>query len=228
MPYCARRHQLNQSLVYHLYNRSNAKTFIFAEESDFSYFKHLLRDYSDRFLLKIYHWVIMSNHYHLLLEVVNPEVIPSFMAGLHRSYTCHYHKLHGTSGFLWQGRFKLQPVQKETYLTACGRYIERNPVKAGIVLEGHAYPHSSAAFYCLGREDGLTAESPLFCEFGTNIAERRTAYREFLKSFDSEEERRFAELEYPVGNKEFIKRLVKVDGRYIPRRRGRIPKRFVS
>ncbi len=228
MPYYARKHQLTQSLVYHAYNRSNAKEFIFNTEPDCNYFKNLLKDYAHRFSVKVYHWVIMSNHYHLVLEIDDPENISALMAGLHRSYSCYHHRVYATSGFLWQGRFKLQPVQKDNYLIACGRYIERNPVKANLVSESHIYPYSSAAFYCLGRNDGLTVEDPLFSSFGGNIIERRITYREFLKNFDTEEEKHFAQLEQPVGNKEFLRRLFISNGRYIPRRKGRTAKRFVS
>jgi putative transposase len=227
MPYYARKHQLTGSLLYHVYNRSNGRDFIFNSDPDFNYFIQLLKDYSREFSVKIYHWVVMSNHYHFLIEMDAPEVISSFMAGLNRSYTCYYHKINGTSGFLWQGRFKLQPVQKDKHLTGCGRYIERNPVKAGLVLEASEYPYSSAAFYCLGKEDGLTSESPLFSQFGTDLNERRSRYKEFLKSFDSEEEMSFENIEVPAGSHEFIKRLKLQNGRYIPRRRGRLSKRFV-
>lgn len=228
MPYCARKHQLTQSLVYHAYNRSNSMVVIFNQESDYNYFINLLRNYSKRFNIKIYHWVVMSNHYHLLLEIDDPEKISSFMAGLNRAYSCYHHKAYSSTGFLWQGRFKLQPVQKDNYLIACGRYIERNPVKANIVQESLHYPYSSTLFYCLGKKDDLTIEDPLFCNFGSDIHKRRLAYKEFLKNFDIEEERHFSNLEQPVGDKEFLKRLIILNSRYVPRRRGRIVKRFVS
>ena len=124
----------------------------------------------------------------------------------------------------------MQAVQKEAYLITCGRYIERNPVKAGIVLEACEYPYSSAAFYCFGREDGLTAEDPMFCQFGQeqDRKESRSKYREFLKEFDLEEERYFENLEQPVGNAEFLKKLILLNGRHMPRSRGRLSKRFVT
>lgn len=85
----------------------------------------------------------------------------------------------------------------------------------------NTYIYSSAAFYCLGRNDGLTVEDPLFSTFGENITERRIAYRDFLKNFDAEEEKHFAQLEQPVGDKEFLRQLIILNGRYIPRRKGR-------
>ena len=221
MPTYARKHQLSTSLIYHIYNRSNGRISIFKNKEDFCCFMDLLKRYSLRFGLKIYHWVIMSNHYHLLLELEEPGRISKIMAGLSKAYSCYHHKTYFVTGFLWQGRFKLQPVQKERYLVACGRYIERNPVRAEMVTKAYEYSYSSARFYCLGETDGITTEDPTYSEFGTDLACRCDAYIEFLRNFDDEEEKSFNNLEQPAGNKEFIRRLLKENGRYIPRRRGR-------
>ncbi len=228
MPSYARRHQLSNSLVYHVFNRSNARVPIFNTQDDYRQFIKLLIDYSQKFNLKIYHWVIMSNHYHLLLEIDKPEKISKLMAGLARAYTHYYHKAYQSSGFLWQGRFKLQPVQKETYMIACGRYIERNPVRANIVPEAQDYSYSSAKFYCFGKTDGLTIEDPTFVQFAQETIQRQIAYKEFLRNFNNEEEASFVNLENPQGDKEFIRRLIKADGRYMPRKKGRPSKIIIA
>ena len=228
MPSCARKHQLTNSLIYHVFNRSNARVAIFTVKEDYLHFMRLLAQYSRKFNLKIYHWVIMSNHYHLLLELDEPEAISRVISGLARAYTHYYHRTYLTCGALWQGRFKLQPVQKERYLLACGRYIERNPVRANIVTQAHEYPYSSAGFYYFGKQDGITVEDPTFTEFGIDITQRQIAYRKFLSNFDSEEENSFSNLENPQGDKEFIKRLIREGSRYVPRRRGRPFKTIVS
>lgn len=228
MPSYARRHQLQNSLIYHAFNRSNAGRQIFNTDDDYQQFINLLKEYIEKFSLKTYHWVIMPNHYHLLFEIEEPDSIPKFMAGFNRAYTHYYHRLYSTFGFLWQGRFKLQAVQKERYLLACGRYIERNPVKANIVLAASDYAYSSARFYCLGIIDGITVEGPTFREFGADIPQRQLVYKEFLRNFDTEEERGFSDLEYPQGDKEFVRRLVMRNGRYMPRKDGRPVKRVLS
>ena len=224
MPSCARKHQLTRSLVYHVFNRSNASLPIFREEPDFQHFMKLLREYSISFKLSVYHWAIMNNHYHLLFEVEEPETISRCMSGLARAYTHYYHRVYKTNGFLWQGRFKLQPVEKESYLFACGRYIERNPVRAGIVIEADRYPYSSARFYCLGLSDGITVEACSYKDFGVEITQRRNKYQEFLRDFNAEEETLFKNIENPAGSREFTKRLIKEHGRYMPRRRGKVRK----
>lgn len=221
MPSYARKHQLNRSLLYHVFNRSNARLPIFHKPDDFDHFMALLKSYASAFDLSIYHWVIMTNHYHLLLEIAEPELISRGMAGLARAYTHYHHKTYQTSGYLRQGRFKLQPVEKERYLLVCARYIERNPVRAGMVAAAELYPYSSAAHYCIGRIDTVTAQGPDYDDFGKDIAERREQYKKFLSSFNEEEEKLFRNNEYPQGNEEFKRRLIKENGRYIPRRKGK-------
>lgn len=221
MPSYARKHQLSRSLLYHVFSRSNARLPIFHESEDFGHFMALLKSYAAAFDISIYHWVIMTNHYHLLLEIAKPEAISRCMAGLARAYTHYYHKTYRTSGYLWQGRFKLQPVEKERYLFACGRYIERNPVRAGIVAVAERYPYSSAAYYCIGRADTIITQSPCYNDFGRDDAERRERYKNFLLNFNEEEERLFRNCEYPQGSEEFKLKLIRENGRYFPRRKGK-------
>ncbi|MFA4992466.1 MAG: transposase [Candidatus Omnitrophota bacterium] len=228
MPTYTRKHQLSGSFIFHLINRGNKKEAVFNETGEYLYFIKLLKEYRDKFNLKIYHWVLMPNHYHLLLEIGEPERISSCMAGINRAYTCYYHKKYFTSGFLWQGRFRLQPVQKGEYLFACGRYIERNPVRANMVFQAQDYIFSSARFYCLGEQDGITTQSPIFDEFGQDVNLRRMAYKKFLGNSDSNEEEMFRMLDVPLGNKEFINRIIKIHGRLFPKRRGRPRERIVA
>jgi len=221
MPSYARKHQLQQSLVYHAFSRSNGCKVIFKEPEDFEHFERLLCKYRDRFDSQIYHWAIMPTHYHLVFEFEDPELISKFMAGLHRAYSHYHHNQYDTVGFLWQGRFKLQPIQKDLYLKNCGRYVERNPVRAGIVADACEYAHSSARFYCLGQEDGITRVSPDFEDFGKSVVQRQIAYKEFLRIFASSEEAHFSNIEVPCGDKDFLRKLVKTGAHYFPRRQGR-------
>lgn len=220
MPSRARRHQLATSLIYHSFNRSINRAPIFRTEEDCRYFVRLLKTYKSEFFLGIYHWAVMLTHFHLLLEMEDPREISRLMAGLNRAYTHYHHKAHGTSGFLWQGRFGLQPIQKEKYLIACGRYIERNPVRANIVPVAHEYPFSSAAFYCEGAQDGITDEDPTFVRFGSDPVQRRAGYVRFLREFNEEEERLFRNNPFPAGDDDFKRRLRLKNGRYLPRGSG--------
>jgi putative transposase len=220
MPACARKDLLSRSLIYHVFNRSNAKAVIFRDDFDYEHFKKLLQLYSAAFLIKIYHWVIMPTHYHLLLELSKPEQISKIIAGIALAYTQYFHKKYESCGFLWQGRFKSQPVQKEGYLIACGRYIDRNPVKANIVTAAEDYSYSSAQYYCLGINDGITTIDPMYEELCGDAGARQKKYSEFLKTFDIEEEQRWDSMEAPQGDKAFLERLIKDKGRVVLRKKG--------
>jgi len=222
MPSFARTHQLKESLVYHIFNRGDDKRCLFHSDEDYQYFINLFSEYAKAQKVAIYHWVLMPNHYHLLAEFKEPEKMSSVMAGLSRAYVHYCHKKYNFVGHLWQGRFKSQPIQKELYIFSCGRYIERNPVKANIVTNAWEYPYSSAAFYCCDKKDNLTNENPLFsATFANESAERQNKYKEYLSAFSAEEDGLFKDVEFPRGSKAFQKRLVRQEGRFLPRRRGR-------
>ncbi|HRZ14041.1 MAG TPA: transposase [Candidatus Omnitrophota bacterium] len=216
MPSCARKHRLTGSLIYHIFNRGNSRKVIFCDESDCIFFKCLLKKYIELFSIQIYHWVIMPNHYHLLLEIAEPRLISRVMAGLNVSYTRHFHRKYETYGLLWQGRFKSQPVQKESYLFACGRYIERNPVRKNIVSVAAEYAHSSARFYCLGENDDITCEDPYFREFGRSLNDAQAHYARYLLGFDRTEESQFRKIDIPLGDRIFVNKLRKERGLYVP------------
>jgi len=221
MPCFARKHQLQGNLLYHVYSRATSKNRIFEEEDDFAHFKSLLKRYIMKTALKIYHWVIMKTHYHLLLEIEVPEMLPSIMAGINRSYTAYFHKTYGTCGYLWQGRYKAQPIQKDSYMFACSRYIERNPVKGKIVTLPEEYPHSSCKYYVFDLDDSITTENPFFRSFGKTRIEMQNNYKKFLRNSNEEDEILFDSLEKPIGNDIFKSKLIKKRGLYIPRRNGR-------
>ena len=216
MPHTARSYNITASLIYHIFNRGNARNNIFHDNEDYNRFIGILTKYARQRGLSIYHWVIMSNHYHLLLALDNPKEISSIMAGIARSYVYYYHRKYNSVGHLFQGRFKCQAIEKEQYLLTCGRYIERNPINAGLVQSAAEYPFSSAAYYIYEKADKLTKEDPLFVTFGLTAEERRLKYQGFLLEFDQKEEKLFADFEKPLGSGEFLRRLALERGVFIP------------
>jgi len=203
-----------------VFDRGNARNVVFKQSDDYILFIDILKSYKERFNIKIYHWVIMPNHYHLLMQLDEPRLISKIMAGLNRTYTHFHHKRYQSAGFLWQGRFKSQPVQKERYLIACARYIERNPVKAHIVNSAWEHPYSSAKYYCCGESDSITSDDPQFMEFGEDPLSRIRKYKEFLENYNADEEKIFSSVE-PAGDDEFKHKLVKIRENYFVLRKGR-------
>ena len=215
------RHQLQKSLLFHVFSRGHNRQVVFKEKEDYDHFLKLVKRYKTRWGLVIYHWVLMINHFHLLIEIADPRLLTKVMAGMLRSYTAYHHQKYSTCGYLWQGRYKSQPVEKENYLLACGRYIERNPVRAGLVEAAWEYPYSSGRQYALGIMDGITSPNPCMDNFGTTEERRRLAWQDFLRKFSYEEEGVFDNIEKPVGGQVFCQKLYKAGYRYQPRRKGR-------
>ncbi|MFC1807443.1 transposase [Candidatus Omnitrophota bacterium] len=223
MPNVARRHQLQGNLLYHVFNRGNAKSVVFRDLEDYENFTDILLRYRIERGVRFYNYVIMPNHYHLLLEINDPDQLSSIMAGINKSYSWYYHKTYKTVGYLWQGRFKSKPVQKDGYLQVCARYIERNPLAQGIVSNPEDYLYSSARHYILGLTDRLLSEHPFYSEFGNNSEERRSSYKNWLLDFDEDvdEESCLLDFDTPLGDTLFSSKLYNDGGRYKPRRRGR-------
>lgn len=217
MPY-PRKYQVLRSLIYHIYNRGNARLEIFHDDEDYSRFISILKKYTQEFDFKIYHWVIMPNHFHLLVEFSEPSGMSRIMAGVTRSYTHYYHKKYSSAGFLFQGRFKSKAIEKETYLLMCGMYVERNPKRAQMVKAVEEYPYSSARYYIKGYDDGLTTESLMFELLGKTKEDRRNSYVRILNERDDESSREVLCSGDPSGSHKFRSQLGKSRGRDIVRR----------
>jgi putative transposase len=152
----------------------------------------------------------------------NQENITKCIGALQQSYTQYHHIKWNSAGKLWQGRFKSQPVEKEKYLYECGRYIERNPMRAGMVKYPWDYKWSSCSVYVKGEDDGITTVDPLFYAFGKSIKNRRENYKAWLMEGEQD---LFSDRKNGVGDKDFAGRLIVNKGRFMARRRGRPSKR---
>ena len=227
MPRKARKHQLGENIIYHITNRGNRKLKIFHDGEDHNKFKKLLIKYKSKKGLIIYHYSIMPNHYHLEVEIENPETISSIMAGINRAYTAYYHKKYDTSGYLWQGRFKSIAIEKDAHLTRCGRYIERNPVDAHMVEFAENYEHSSAGYYVRGKKDEVVTHDKMYESFGNNDKERRENYRKYSMEEDIEGKKLYDGNTVVAGSNEFKKKMCKKKGRWVPKRRGNTKARIL-
>jgi putative transposase len=117
----------------------------------------------------------MTNHVHLLLTPSATGAIAAMMQDLGR-YVRVINALHGRTGSLWEARYRSSLVDSEAYLLTCHRYIELNPVRAGLVSDPAFYPWSSFSHYAANRPDRLIAEHPIYLGLGETPSERRAAY----------------------------------------------------
>ena len=98
---------------------------VFAAEDDARYFLGRLARYRQRFGFRLFHYALLTNHFHLLIQLDKPRRLASLMAGLLLAYVRYFNRKYGFVGHLWQGRFKSPIVQRQGHWLSCGRYIER-------------------------------------------------------------------------------------------------------
>jgi putative transposase len=147
-----------------------------------------LTRYRQRFGFRLYHYCLLSSHFHLLLHVDDPRRLLALMAGLVLAYVRYVQRRHRCVGHVWQGRFKSPLVQRESYWLSCGRYIARNPLEPGMVAEPWSYPWSSWRYYALGEADALVTESPCYTERSPDPEQLQQLWRRFLMEADPREE----------------------------------------
>src|SRR5436190_718858 len=130
-------------VCYHVLNRGNARRTIFHKPADFDAFVQAARRASDLVPMRVLAWCLMPNHFHLVLW---PEADPDLSRWMHRLMNTHvrrYHRHYHGSGHVWRGRFKAFPIEADEHLLTVLRYVERNPLRAGLVERAELWPWSS-------------------------------------------------------------------------------------
>ncbi len=205
---------------YHLLSRGHNRETLFGDADDCQCFLTLLARYRQRFPFQLFHYCLMTNHFHLLLRLEEPRRLSALMAGLLLAYVRYFNRRYRFVGHLFQGRFKSPIVQRETYWLSCGRYIERNPLEAGLVVEPWTYRWSSCRVYALGASDPLVSIDPSYEELSPDPVRRQELWRAFLLGED-EREAAIRRGDWALGDAVFQKRIAAVLGRPLPRQRGR-------
>ncbi|AHF97248.1 hypothetical protein DESACE_06355 [Desulfurella acetivorans A63] len=143
----ARTPRLNIAGFYHIINAGIKKRDIFLEDSDFIQFLSIIDEYAKLYSFEIYSFCLMKNYYHLLMKT-NKGNISTIMKQINMKYAIYFNKKYKMAGSLWQGRFKSRYVWDSSYLEILVKYIEYNPVKAGIALDigGYKYSMNSKRF----------------------------------------------------------------------------------
>ena len=164
----------------HITCRGNNRQDIFNREEDKLYYHSLLKNLKIDNRVDIFHYCIMTNHVHLILYLSRQSNLPRFMKQLNLSYFVYYKKIYGYCGHLWQGRFKSNLIDTDSYLLQCGKYIELNPVRAGIVTGPEAYRFSSYRYYAYGEFDPLITPNPAYLGLANDDEGLRKQYVAFV------------------------------------------------
>jgi len=161
----------------HVFVRGNNKRKIFLHLRHFRIFYSLSARLKREEKIKVYHYVLMPNHVHFIVGVNKDSDLGKFMMRLTLTYSFYFKKKYSFVGQLWQGRFKSRLIDSERYLAQCGKYIELNPVRAGIVDKPEDYAFSSYNYYANGKKDKLIDSDPLYFNFGSSEEEKQKVYK---------------------------------------------------
>ena len=130
-------------LCFHVINRGNARAQVFHDATDFDGFENLIAKATDRTAMRVLAHCLMPNHFHMVLWPRESGDLSRFMQWLLTSHVRRYHKKFGTSGHVWQGRFKGFPVAQDDHLVTVLRYVERNALRANLVARAEHWAWSS-------------------------------------------------------------------------------------
>jgi len=192
--------------------RGNNRQAVFRDDEDYGRYLAILQRYRKKYTFKLYHYVLMRNHVHLVLQPAEQGgALSEIMKGINLSYAYHYKKKYRHVGHFWQDRYKSIIVSADEYLLACGSYVELNPVRAHIVDDPMDYRWSSYAWYACGHSNQLLDTQPVYQAFGRNAGERRQKYRDFVMAMLREKKALRGEMDRKLayGSDDFIGRLAK-------------------
>lgn len=161
----------------HVVQRGNNRAACFFNEIDRRFYLKCLATAALERGCAIHAYVLMTNHVHLLVTPSEAGAVGAMMQDVGRRYVRVINGLHGRSGSLWEGRFKSSLIDSENYLLICHRYIELNPVRAGMVRHPSEHAWSSFGHYGTGQSNALITEHPDYRRLGTSAEERHAAFR---------------------------------------------------
>jgi len=167
---------------HHIVQRGHNRNAVFISDQNYAYYLENLIEAKQALAIKVYAYCLMTNHVHLVVDPGDEIASISYlMKRLAARQTWYVNKLERRTGSLWEGRYKVSPIETDAYLLACCRYVELNPVKAGMVERPEDYYWSS---YCSKVESAwewLDAD-PCYQALAASPLQRAEAYKNFVKS----------------------------------------------
>jgi putative transposase len=170
----------------HVIQRGNNRSPIFIADEDYSCYVDCLLDAIQRYAAEIHAYVFMTNHVHLLMTPRRSDSLARILQAVGRRYVRYFNDTYRRTGTLWEGRYKATVIDSELYLLCCYRYIELNPVRAGIVTHPGDYRWSSYRAHAHGEANRLIVDHAGYLALGSTAEARQTAYRAlFADSMDN-------------------------------------------
>lgn len=167
---------------HHVVQRGHNREATFFDDVDYQTYLDDLRQGAERYGCAVHAYVLMTNHVHLLLTPAEPGSLSRLMRYLGSRYVHYVNYVYQRSGTLWEGRFKSCMVDADNYLLSCYRYIEMNPVRAGMVQQPNAYRWSSYAHHALGATNELIQDHPAYQALGQTDAQQCENYQALFQN----------------------------------------------
>ena len=165
----------------HVVQRGNNRQPCFLTESDYAAYAHWLKESASKYDVAVHAWVFMTNHVHLLVTPKTADGVSKMMQTLGRYYVRYFNHRHQRTGSLWEGRFRSCVIDNDAYFMTCQRYIEMNPVRAGMVVSPEEYRWSSYRAHGMGSPVAMWSPHDLYQQLGSTPAARIEAYRELVR-----------------------------------------------
>mgnify|MGYP003571099500 FL=1 len=166
----------------HIVQRGHSREPVFFEDNDYLAYLRWLKEGASRYNIDIHAYVLMTNHIHILATPHDKDGITRMMQYIGRFYVSYINHTYGTSGSIWEGRYKSSLIHDEEYLLTCMRYIELNPVRANMVRSPGHYRWSSYRSNGQGREDELLTPHTMYVSLGKTNAARTESYKSLFKA----------------------------------------------
>jgi putative transposase len=203
----------------HVIQRGNNRESCFFSDEDRAFYLFQLNRLLPRSDCRLHAYCLMTNHVHLLLTPRIATACGLLMKGIAQLYAQYINKNYRRSGYLWEGRYKSCLVQSENYVLACYRYIELNPVRAGLAERPDQYPWSSYAANGTGEPSSLIEPHDEYVALARDSHERQAVYRglfgSLLASEQMNEIRNATNGGYALGSAQFKRAVSKAAGRRV-------------
>jgi putative transposase len=218
---------------HHIIQRGNDRQLIVRDDADRLRLLNLWQEYAQTFKVAVHAYVLMDNHFHLLVTPETDEGLPQMMQAVGRAYVRYFNLRHQRSGTLWEGRYRSNLIDSERYLLACMVYIDLNPVRAGMVAHAADFQWSSHR-HCIGQlSDKWVTPHALFWGLGNTPFAREAAYAELVQAGLAQNDRdqltRSALSGWALGSEDFVTELQQgTTRRLVPRKAGRPVKKAID
>jgi len=166
----------------HIVQRGHNRGACFFNEFHYKYYIDMVRSSAEHNDCAVHAYCLMTNHVHLLVTPFTEFGLSHFMQDIGRKFVRYVNRASERRGTLWEGRYRANLVDSEAYLLTCMRYIELNPVRAGMVQHAGEYPWSSYASNAYGKDSGLIQPHPTFLNLHAEDGARQAIYRELFSN----------------------------------------------